>query len=208
MKNELDTAMQRTRQYWYVDGLNEMAFGAISLLLGVYFYTQATLPPDSLLYRILDTAFVLILVGGGLLANRIVSRIKATLTYPRTGYVSYPQPSKNRRLLLALVAMLVAALVSMFLILTPASLDWMPAISGLVVGGVWLFIAIKIGITRFYLLAAVSLILGGALAVSGLDNILAVGIYYASMAVAMFISGGLTLLRYLRTSRPPAEEAR
>ena len=47
MNNNLDQTIKRTRQYWYVDGLAEIAFGGLCLLLGLYFFARAASPSRS-----------------------------------------------------------------------------------------------------------------------------------------------------------------
>ena len=104
MKDQIDQTIRRTRSYWNVDGLPELGFGLLCLLLAGYFTVQSALPSDSLLYQVLNIAFILIIIGGSLLSNRLVSYLKRKFTYPRTGYVAYQQPSQPRRILVGLVA--------------------------------------------------------------------------------------------------------
>lgn len=206
MKNDLDQTLQRTKQYWYTDGLNEIAIGAIFLLLSLYFLLEVFLPPKSLLATLLTASFVLIIAGGGLLAGRVVNEIKTRLTYPRTGYVAYRQARGSQRLFLALIAMLMASLITMLIASTPASRAWIPALTGFIIGAMWLFAGYKIGITRFYLLAAVSSLLGAGISLVGLGEILGAAVFYGLMSLAMIISGGLTLGSYLRQTQPLQEK--
>ena len=49
MTNNIDKIMQRTRRYWYVDGLPEVAAGCLLLLAGLLLYlgNVGFMPPDS-----------------------------------------------------------------------------------------------------------------------------------------------------------------
>jgi hypothetical protein len=198
MKNNLDQAMQRTRQYWYADGLSEVAFGAVCLLLGFYFALQATLPRPGTFAVLLDSSFVLIVVGGFLIAGRLVNRAKARLTYPRTGFVAYPRANKKLRLLTAGLAFLIAMIAASFLSAAPKTFDWTLAVTGLLFGAALLYFAYRVGLLRFALLAAVAIILGPALSLIQLAFPPGLAVFYTLMGLALFISGGLTLRSYLK----------
>lgn len=202
MNQVVDQAMQRTKQYWYVDGLNEMSFGGICLILAVFFFASALLTEGSPLAEFLNMLFVLVLVGSGLLASRVVNFIKMRLTYPRTGFVTYRQATRSHRLVLAGVALLTSSLLASMLAASSRSLAWMPTITGLLMGAVWLLMGFRIGLVRFYLLALSSILIGSGVSIAGLENILGLAMYYSLMGLAMFLSGGLTLRRYLRHTHP------
>lgn len=202
MKNNLDQTMQRARQYWYVDGLNEIFFGVLCLLLGIYFYLENILPQENLLRTFLEGSFVLLIVGSAFLVNKLVGAVKARLTYPRTGYVSYPYKSGKYRWLTALIAILIGGLIAWLLARAPVSFAWMPVFSGLVFSAVWLYLAYRIGLVRFYLLSAAALLIGLGLSLARIDNIPGLAAFYTLVSLAMFISGGVTLRTYLRQTQP------
>jgi hypothetical protein len=201
MNDDLNKTTLRTRQYWYIDGLAELALGTVCLLLAIYFTMQVTLPRETLLSSLMDSGFVLFLVGGFLLAKRLIEVAKSRLTYPRTGYVSYPKDSQGKRWIRAGIAMLMGAIVSALLISAPASLAWMPAITGFLISAALLFFAYRIHLWRFYILSAVSLISGTFLSIIGIGNITGLAIFYALLGLALFISGGFTLHRYLEMTQ-------
>lgn len=200
MKDPIRKTIQRTQQYWYVDGLTELAFAGLCLLLGIYFLAESVLPTESLLYQVLDISFVLLIVGGSLLLNRLVKILKERITYPRTGYVSYIQPKPGRRWVLALAAFLLSSGLAGLLSLSTESQTWMPALTGLAIAVVWLYVAYKIGLTRFILLGLTSFILGGAIVLLGVGGIPGLAIFYSTFGVAMLVSGGVTLRSYLQNT--------
>jgi hypothetical protein len=201
MNDDLNKTTLRTRQYWYIDGLAELALAAVCLLLAVYFTLQVTLPHETLLATLLDSGFVLILIGSFLLARRLVEIAKTRLTYPRTGYVSYPKDNRGKRWIRAVIAMLMGATISALMISAPASLAWMPAITGFAFSAALLFFAYRIHLWRFYFLSAVALISGAFLSIIGIGNITGLAVFYALFSLALFISGGFTLRCYLGLTR-------
>jgi hypothetical protein len=79
----------------------------------------------------------------------------------------------------------------------PAAVDWLPAVTGLIVTAVWLVTAARVGLLRFYFLAFASIILGVGLSIAGLGDTLGVSYYYAAMGPTLILTGGMTLRGYL-----------
>jgi hypothetical protein len=206
MKNDLYQARKRTFQYWYVDGLNEMAFGTICLLLGGIFWAQAIIPEESMLTPMLTISFVLVVVIGGLILGRLLEAIKQHLTYPRTGYVAYTRREPRRKWILGAVSALLAAIIAQLVINYAAIQNVAIAFVGFVIGAALLFVALRVRLERFYLLAAFSALAGAAVAWLKYDLTRASAVYYGLLGVALFISGGLTLIKYLRQTSPLQEQ--
>lgn len=206
MKDEIQKTQQRTLQYWLVDGLSEIAFGGLSLLLGFYFYSQATLPQESWLYTILNTGFVVIIIVGAFLMNRFVVAVKTRLTYPRTGYVSYRRETGSKRWLRIFVAFSTAALTSSLFTLALSgnrlSLDWMPAAMGVIFSVTLLITAWRTAVLRFTLLAGGALIWGASLTFLGVGNSLGLAYFYLGMCLLVWVSGGCTLVYYFHSTAP------
>jgi hypothetical protein len=202
MKNDIDKTIQRTQRYWYIDGLTEIAFGAYCLLLGVYFYLQITAPEGTFLSTFLSSALVFVLVGGALLVNQIVKTVKTRLTFPRTGYVSFPQKTGKNRWMGAALAIFMGAVVAAMFATAPQSYAWMPAVSGLVFGLVLIGAGVKLDLIRFYLLASISVILGAGLSIAGIGNIQGLAYFYGLVSLPIILSGLFTLSRYLRQTQP------
>jgi hypothetical protein len=198
MNDEIDQVVKRTRQYWFTDGFVEISLGGIFIILGIYFYLQSALPPDSLLLFILQAGFVLVIFGAVFMGKYIVNRLKSRLTFPRTGYVAYQPATKKQRMLSVGIALTMAALIAALFLTTPISMNWIPAITGFVVAIVWLISASRVGLVRFYLLAVFSSVMGVGLSLSGLETYLSLSIYYAIIGLSLILSGALALSKYLR----------
>jgi hypothetical protein len=204
MNDELDRVVQRTRQYWFADGLVELSVGGTFIFLGLYFYLQSILPSGSLILFTLQAGFVLLLFGIIFLSRYLVNKFKARLTFPRSGYVSYKRATRNQRILSASVALIIASLNVVLFVTTPLSLSWIPAVTGSIVAVVWLISGVRTGLLRFYLQALISVLLGAALSLLAWETYLSLAVYYSAMGLILIASGGLTLSKYLRQS-PPIE---
>src|SRR5512135_901351 len=149
MSDNLSKMMRRPRQYWYADGLPEIAIGIIFLAAGLIFSGQAAVPEHSPWKALSGLAFPILIVGGVWLTRWLVGAAKARLTYPRTGYVAYPRPSRRRRILTLLIGAGIGGLLANFLI--AANLDTLNftfPLQGLFVGLLIAFIGQ--GLIRFY----------------------------------------------------------
>lgn len=208
MPDELKKPQLRAIQYYYVDGAFEFGMGGLCLLLAAYFYFQNVLR-DTALGEMLITLFILIVIGGGWLINRLVRWLKERITFPRTGYVSYRRDQEQKRgVRIAVgggVGMLISALVGWMVIHRPAALDWMPLLTGLLFGFVIALFAWRTQLARFYVLAVISLALGIALSVLGLEEWSGVTVYYGAMSLVLLFTGACVLRTYLRHNPAPQE---
>jgi hypothetical protein len=202
MKDPTDRLIQRTQTYWYADGLAEIGFSIICLVLSAYFYGQAMLAPGSLLFRILDVGFLLILVGSGLIVRKMITSLKIRVTYPRTGYVSYKQSKPVQRLGIMITGIVISSTMVLIFSKWDQMEALMPAATGALVGAALIFFAYRSKVLRFFLLAVVSLLLGGGLSLSGLGEMMGLSYYYGLMAFVLLIFGLLVLRNYLVNTQP------
>jgi MFS family permease len=208
MNSNQSNVQQRVNRYWYADGLAEILGGGMFLLLAVYFALQDFLGPDSMLSGILQASLALLLIGGAFVSRRLINSLKTRLTYPRTGYVEYRVNKKDtgrKRILVFILAFTISALTIAFVGVFK-SFNSIVAVTGFIVGMILVLLRGKAsGLFRFYILGAISLLLGFAISASGLSEGYALGLYYGLMGVCFLLSGGLTLRHYLHENPLPAE---
>jgi hypothetical protein len=202
MKDPTDSFIRRAQNYWFTDGLTEIGFAVLCLVLSLYFYGQATLTPGSIFYRILDVGFLLILLVSGIVIRRVITNFKARLIYPRTGYVSYHPPKRIQTIGTVILAFILSSMLVVLFSSSEISPAYMPAASGILIGGALTFTAYRYGLLRFYLLAAISAILGTWLSFSGAGDMYGLSLYYGFMGLALLIMGLLILRDYLIKSEP------
>ena len=208
MEDKLLDVEQRVKRYWFSDGIGELAMGAMFILLGVYFGIPQYLGDNNILSVILQSSLILVIIAGVFIIRWLVTVLKTRLTYPRTGYVEYRVDKKytmRRRYLVMAFAMAVAYL----MVLMAKSIrivDSTVLATGIVVGIVFALLRGKsFGVQRFYFLGVVSLILGVTLSFSKLPNAYSLAAFYGLMGLAVMISGGIVLRRYLSENPMPAD---
>ena len=198
--NDIKQVEKHVKRYWYTDGIAELASGGMFLLLGLYFGVLGYFEEGSLVSVILQASMVLVMIGGAFGVRWLVNTLKSRLTYPRTGYVEYrvnEKDAKIRRYVVAGVAMIIA-IASVVLADAIRSLDSMVLITGVLVGIILIALRGKSsGLQRFYVLGGLAIMLGFGLAFSQLPQVYALSLFYGLIGVAILISGGLVLQRYL-----------
>jgi hypothetical protein len=207
-KDDMNQVERRVKRYWYTDGIAELASGGMFILLGLYFGVLGYFQEGSLISVILQVSMVLVMIGGAYGVRWLVNTMKSRLTYPRTGYVEYrvnEKDAKIRRYVVVAAAMIIA-IASIVLGDYIRDLDSMVLITGVLVGII--FIALRgnsSGLKRFYVLGGLAIVLGIVLAYSKLPQVYSLALFYGLLGVAILISGGLVLQRYLAENPPISE---
>jgi len=204
MRTQLDQIVRRTRQYWYADGIPEIAVGCLLLAVGLLFAIEAAAPPGSGLSRVTAYGLPVLILAGVFAAGRFVKTVKARMTYPRTGYVAYTRPAGARRILRILIAALAGALLgdaAMRLRLDSSQTLLLQALCASI-----LIMVAGLGLIRFYALAAFTMGLGILLSRFPTGPAQGNALLYGAAGAAFILSGAITLLTYLRRSTPPPEE--
>jgi hypothetical protein len=197
---------RRTLQYWYVDGLAELATGVVSLALALLLLLAGLARPGSLIARFNALAVPVIIIGGALLSRLVVRALKERLTYPRSGYVVYRSARPRKRWLNAVIGGGVGALTAVLIVTRSDVRALLPALEGLLLGLAWFFAAGKLGLRRFYVLAALSAIAGVAAMLAGLDESLGAALVFGIMGLGLLGTGAFALRHYLLTTLPPVAE--
>ncbi len=205
MKSPLETAQKRTRRYWYEDGLPELAAGGVICLMALVNLAVARLAPPDWKGWLSAIGLPLIVVGGGILARALILRLKERLTYPRSGYLVYPRAKPSRRFLTAGVGIGAAFIVAVLTAWLSAAKSerLIPALTGLFAALLILFLGMRVGLVRFYLLAVWQFGWGLAGSRLNLPAPYDLVLFFGSLGFGLLVSGGFTLLRYLRANPLP-----
>jgi len=206
---DIEKIEKRTIQSFYEDGLTEIAMGLIFLILGGYFFATTVVPEGSALGAVLTGLFVLVIISAAFLVNRFLRFFKRRITYPRTGYVTFKkkEPSPKRRVATAAVAAIIGAGLAVLYGLSPSVKLLFPAINGLLFAVAVLLFANKVGLLRFYILAAASAVIGFGITAAGVGDTEGISLFYLVFGAAMVVSGAAALIVYLRRFPRPGDDA-
>jgi hypothetical protein len=206
--DEFKKISQRSMSYWFEDGLSEIIVGILFLLLGLSFFIEGLADPGTLIRRASGITGFVLLVFGVWTVRPIIRKLKERVTYPRTGYVSYrrTKPTRKGRAVSYLLTLVIILIVVGIITSAPdKTLDWLPMFEGVIIGGFLLFIGYRTLIYRFFALGSLSVILGTILSVSGVGNLVGMGILFMVLGTAVILSGGYRLRTYLHQAESTAE---
>jgi hypothetical protein len=206
----LKQSEKRAFQHWYQDGLAETVVGGYALLLGLFFFG------DLWLARPVISPFglPLLIIGGVLMQRPILRRLKARISYSRTGYVNYQEPLQRRPWLALGLVFGLGLIVGVVFVQTDLPgfqmdsdqiIIWLTFLQGAIIALPTLYLASRFDLRRYYILAAVSVLLGMVAFYLELGHPLAPALYFTCMGAALILSGLLTLQHFLRHSRPYQE---
>lgn len=209
MTNDIDKVIRRTHRYWYEDGLAETATGCMFVLCGLFLLMMRFLRPGSPLACIVAIGFTGLVAFGGLAVSRVVKTVKERVTYPRTGYVSYRHPGSSGRLYIVGASVGIALAVLGIILSKVHAPTWLGSIAivqGLILGAGLLYMGYRLGLTRFYALAFLSVLIGVVVSLNGFDDTLGSAAHFGEMGFVLTASGLFTLRAYLSQTQPPVEE--
>lgn len=207
---------RRALQYQHVDGTFELIFGGALLLMAgcQYLLSKIAISNDLLLF-----APLVVFVGGIYLIDTLVQRFRLRVTYLRTGYIAYQKPrsvKRSTRMIIWIGVPFITLTLIAFLFLFRSKVQMgsqdyvstlLPSFIGLLFTGLWMIVAWKNSIPRFYLTAAVSLLVSVWLFINGEGDKTGMSLLFSFMGVNLFIAGILTLRQYLRNNPVPQETA-
>jgi len=211
MTTDIKSIEKRTAQSWFEDGIWELGAGGLSAWIALYFLFLALAPAKSAFRFVFDVGFLPWFLLAGWVLPKIVRWLKQNLTYRRTGFVSYCRPEKKARTRKALISGIMAGLVSFgfaFLLThRPVNFDPVPIVSGLVFTLVLILMSFRTGAWRLILVAAAAAASGTMISIGGWASHFNLAAFYGLVAVALFVSGGVTLALYLRRNPIQSGEA-
>jgi len=181
--------LSRPARYVNIDGLNELTWGAMCCGFAFSDWFRAIVPRDSVLHQSwVQTASMVSMVLLIYLAGKALKRY---VTYPRTGYVAYPETARRRMVpIVAAVGGAVAALGAAVIVRGGFSMT-------LLLGAVnLLFYAVAAQPLRPWKYGFLLLIAAGTLCVSDAHAL----VFFGSVFLA---SGVTTLTLYLRQTQRP-----
>jgi hypothetical protein len=197
---------RRAKKYWTVDGLPELVMGGLWMVWGAAWIVGESLPRG----RVSDlywTFAPLLLVGSGVAGVWATKRLKATITFPRGGYVGWKDPTRAQRLTAAAVATVAAVLLAAVAATGRArGFDTVAApLVGVVLSLAFVIASVTQRAPHLLVLAAIALVLGFAMSswTAGYD---ALNWMLVALGAATLAFGAARLWWFLR-SHPVGQHA-
>lgn len=203
MHPEIRDFQRRPYRYYYQDGLVEIGIGllfaAVGLALALWIVTPAGSP-----FWVLNAAVgVALPLAGAAILKGAVGRLKDRLVYPRTGYVDYGDKKLSRGRWLIVAAALLLTIGFFFM---PDRVNQMSLAEGLLLGVVLGTMGYRVGVGRFYLLAAIAAGIGVAAALLVPFDVGSSATTFGAMGLVLMGSGACALRRYLVSNPAPSSQ--
>ncbi len=195
MEKSLDP-QQLAREVWrdsLQDGLYELSIGVGMLITAL----------------VLQTSLASLVIIIAIIAPPIIKKLKARITYPRTGYVNLPDESKKLgRIMILLLgfAVVVILVLVVFWNKTNEKLviyKWFPLLPAILFQGGFIPTGIKSGLARYYVYAVVAMVLGIVCVIPNLPGRFGnLSLYLAGISLFLLPWGIILLLRFIKKYTP------
>lgn len=205
---KIENIIRNTRKYWYVDGLSEIAGGLVIFATGLTYWLVSTLESTNIKAILLMIAQPAVIIIGSLIVQKYLPKIKERLTYPRTGYLTFRKPPRNRRFKRALIVGLIAALVGALVTMVSNKLpdNYLPLLSSVFLLIFSIYIGYQTAVPRFYLIGFLMVLLGVVISFVPFGNGLPYTLFFSGVGIIWIISGVITLIGYLKKTSPQTED--
>lgn len=209
MRDPILENLNKPKQYWYIDGLAEIVGGGVILILGITFLLGALVESrgfDQSWYFSVGQFILVILFAWG--SKILLRHLKTRITYPRTGYVEYRNRGVSGRWSRALLAFIIAFSFSALMGIVGKYIPerYEPMIMSSILALLVCYLAMFIGLPRFYLIAAATFLTGIGLAYINPGGNWPYAWLFCLEGSFWIVSGVFVLRRYLKHTRPISEE--
>jgi hypothetical protein len=201
MDDPLRDAEARLQRFWNVDGLHEIGIAILFGLTAVWVWSSDLADLPKFWTGVFSATFPMLLLGGMYGEKWVVERVRRRLTVPRVGFVKLRQPSVRMRVGSGIAGAAVAALVAVMAVRDQSGWErWAGAAMGLMLGAFLAVMGWKGRTPRFYVVGAVLVVAGVWLSWKRLEFAETMVAFWAISSVAVLVSGGVTLWRFLHGS--------
>ena len=206
MDTNVKSLQRKALQYWWIDGLAELAFSLEMIIISLYFVLLQQIHSETWTVIAASIGMPVVFLATFFSAGKLVLYVKEKITFPRTGYVRYPKRksiSRKRRLIVGgVIAAVTVIAVNLSRELLGVNAQWIVTTLIMMMGMV--YIGYLVGVYRYYVLGLLTFIWG----ITMIWLTIPQGYEYAWLfgAIGLFylVSGGVVLIRYL--SRYPSIE--
>mgnify|MGYP001159107242 CR=1 FL=1 len=197
-EREIRQIIRKTQREWYADGIWEMGFGGAILLIALFYWVSEWLNLAQRLGMGLPVVQLFFFVAAFLGTRWFIAALKERVAFPRTGYVVFRRPQPRlwwRRIALGFgVGMAVGGLQVIFAGEGSKSVAWV----GLVFALVMVFLSLRFGVGRFFLVGLATFGLGMGAAVFIHGEWAGMAAFFTAFGAINLVSGLVTMFRFIR----------
>ncbi|GAP07723.1 hypothetical protein ATHL_02610 [Anaerolinea thermolimosa] len=197
-EREIQQIIRKTQREWYADGIWEIGFGVAILLIALFYWVSEWLNLELHLGMGLPVVQLFFFMAAFLCTRWFIAMLKERVAFPRTGYVVFRRPQPHlwwRRIALGLgVGMAIGGLQVIFAGEGSKSVAWV----GLVFALVMVFLSLRFGVGRFFVVGLVTFGLGMGAALFIPDAWRGMTALFTAFGALNLISGLVTMFLFIR----------
>jgi len=202
----IENTLNRAYAHWLKDGILEIQFGILLAGVGALRAIIHFAGEKSTAYYWLSAGLLLFMIGAAWGGTHLVRRLKARITYPRTGYMAFKTYPYNYKSILVLF-IFAGVLGGLLGILSTQPNEqeigvFVPIGQGIVSAMIFTYAAHRVEIKRLYYLAACSIGIGLVIGALGVGVVLGISYFYLSLGLALVVTGSVALAQYLHSHEP------
>jgi hypothetical protein len=196
---------RRPLRYWNVDGIPELVMGALWMVWGSAWVIGEIVPRDwraNAFWSIVPATLAL----SAWAAVWLIKRLKALVTFPRTGYVEWNEPSRASGVFTAVVALVAAAVLAVVVSGSAAGIERRaPIVLGVLLALAFTVASLRQRAPHYLALAGVAVALG--LAFTGArGGWQSVNWMFVALGAASAAVGAIRLVFFVRAHPRPSIE--
>ena len=200
MDTNVKSLQKKALQYWWIDGLAELAFALEMIIISLYFVLLQQIHSASWTVIAASVGMPLVFLVTFFSAGKLVLYVKEKITFPRTGYVRYPKRkavSRKRRIIVgAVIGFITAVTVNLSRAFLGENAQWIVTTLIMMMGMV--YIGYLVGVYRYYVLGIFTFFWGIAMIWIPIPNGYEYACLFGAMGLFYLVSGGVVLMRYLK----------
>jgi len=201
--------LNRAYAHWLQDGISEIFLGMMLTGVGTLRAIIHFAEDKSATYYWLSGGLFVFMIGMAWGGKYFGEALKGRITYPRIGYFAFKPFKFNVKNILAFLALLVCGGIIGGLVGVLASQPnqhtsgvFVPIVMGIVWGLASTYVAHRVELKRLYVLAAFFFVVGLVIGALNVGVVLGVSFFYLSIGLVMLVSGGVALVKFLRSHEP------
>jgi MFS family permease len=200
MDTNVKSLQRKALQYWWIDGLAELAFALEMIVISLYFVLVQQIHSEPWTVIAASVGMPAIFLTTFFLAGKLVLYVKEKITFPRTGYVRYPKRkaiSRKRRLVVgAVIGFVTAVAVNLSREFLGSNAQWIVVTLIMMMG--MIYIGYLVEVYRYYAIGVLIFLWGIAMIWMTIPSGYEYAWLFGGIGLINLIFGLAVFLRYLK----------
>ena len=200
MDTNVKSLQRKALQYWWIDGLAELAFALEMIVISLYFVLLPQIHSESWRVIAASVGMPIVFLVTFYSAGKLVFYIKERITFPRTGYVRYPKRkavSRRRRVIVgAVIGLTTAVAVNLSREFLGENAQWI--VTSTIMMMAMIYIGYLVGVYRYFVIGVLTFLWGIVMIWMGMPDGYEYACLFGGIGLINLVFGLVVFLKYLR----------